>query len=232
MNPLASISNVSFITAFTAGLLTFFSPCILPLLPSYFSLISNKSAREIKEADNKFGLVLSVVKGTLLFGLGFSLVFILLGASATYLGHFLVEYRRMITLIGGILIIIMGILLSGVIPLSFFNSEKRIHLRVPNKSPLFPFLFGLVFAFGWTPCIGPVLSSILIIASSLESITQGIFLLLVFSSALILMFLIFGILFTYFFQITKVFQKFGKWVKIISSALLVFYGFYFIFTGF
>ncbi|MDH3956991.1 MAG: cytochrome c biogenesis CcdA family protein, partial [Desulfobacteraceae bacterium] len=184
--------TVSFPAAFVAGLLSFFSPCVLPLIPAYFTFITGFSIEELTEEYNS-EIRKKVCLSTFLFVLGFSLVFILMGASASYLGGLMYTYKKLIRIIGGILIIILGIHLTGLIRIPGLDFEKRINLE---KKPLHFFgtlIIGMAFGAGWSPCIGPLLGSILIIAGSQETVWQGVLLLGIYSAGLAIPFIIISI---------------------------------------
>ena len=168
--------TVSFPAAFVAGLLSFLSPCVLPLIPAYFTFITGFSIEELTEEYNS-EIRKKVFLSTFLFVLGFSLVFILMGASASYLGGLMYTYKKLIRIIGGILIIILGIHLTGLIRIPGLDFEKRIALEKKPLHFLGTLIIGMAFGAGWSPCIGPLLGSILIIAGSQETVWQGVILL-------------------------------------------------------
>ena len=183
---------VSFPAAFLAGFLSFLSPCVLPLIPAYFTFITGFSLEELTE-NRHSEIRKKVVFSTVSFVCGFSLVFILMGASASYLGGLIYNYRETIRIIGGILIILMGVHLTGIIRIPGLDVEKRIHM---DKKPLHflgIFIIGMAFGAGWSPCIGPLLGSILIIAGSQETVRQGIVLLAIYSAGLALPFIIMSV---------------------------------------
>jgi len=164
--------SISFPAAFIAGLLSFFSPCILPLIPAYFTFITGFSLEKLTQDENT-EIRKKVVFSTLLFVLGFSFVFILMGASASYLGGLFFQYRKFIRITGGILIIALGVHLTGLIRIPGLDIEKRIHLDQKPLHFLGTFIIGMAFGAGWSPCIGPLLGSILIVAGSQETVWQG-----------------------------------------------------------
>lgn len=159
MNP-----DVSIVIAFGAGLLSFFSPCVIPLVPSYISLLMGEYA----ETGGKQKLLLS----SLIFITGFSLVFITLGLSASFIGQLLIKNKTILNRIGGLIIVFFGVHLAGIIDFKFLYREKRLELKNKNKY-LRPLVMGFIIAFAWTPCVGPVLSSILIYAGTKQTILQG-----------------------------------------------------------
>ena len=173
--------DLSLFLAFGAGLLSFLSPCVLPLVPSYLAFITGLSFEELTQEQPKGKRRRVILIHSLLFGLGFSTLFTALGASATFLGQFLSAYRDTIRMAGGIMIIFFGLLISGVFSFDFLQREKKFHLQNKPLGYLGSYLVGLTFAAGWTPCVGPILSSILLYASTHEDIKSGIFLLLSYS---------------------------------------------------
>jgi cytochrome c-type biogenesis protein len=184
--------TITYPAALLAGLLSFLSPCVLPLIPAYFTFITGYSLEELTAAANS-QIRAKVILSTLAYVSGFSLVFILMGASASFFGSFIFKYRDMIRIIGGVLIIILGIHLTGIIRIHALEFEKRIQLK---KKPLHlfgTFLVGMAFGAGWSPCIGPLLGSILIVAGSQETVLKGVALLSVYSAGLAIPFLIISI---------------------------------------
>ncbi len=172
---------VSFPAAFTAGILSFLSPCVLPLIPAYFTFITGFSLEELTENRNS-EIRKKVFLSTVSFVSGFSLIFILMGASASYLGSLMFNYRGLIRIIGGILIIFMGVHLTGIIRIPGLDVEKRINMEKKPLHFLGIVIIGMAFGAGWSPCIGPLLGSILIIAGSQETVWQGIVLLAIYSA--------------------------------------------------
>ena len=189
-----------YLIAFGAGLISFLSPCVLPLIPGYVSYISGQSLQEILESKktNFFPLVL--------FCLGFSTVFVILGASASFLGQALLQNSEILRIIAGIIIIIFSFQLLGIINISYLNFEKRFDAK-ESRNILFPYIIGLAFGFGWTPCIGPILGSILAIASIEETLTRAIVLLIFYSLGLAIPFVLSGYLIQKFLLFSKNFRK-------------------------
>lgn len=179
-----SIQHISLLAAFTAGLLSFVSPCVLPLVPSYISYITGLSIEELSSATERQRFRKAIVINSLLFIAGFSGVFIAFGASATLIGQALYTYQEYIRRIGGILIIVFGLYLLGVLNLNFLKTEKRLHFKSRPAGYLGSFLIGVAFAAGWTPCVGPVLGTILLYASTTEALTDGVTLLTAYSLGL------------------------------------------------
>ena len=214
---------VSFGAAFAAGLLTFLSPCILPLIPAYVSYITGISLDELKESHKK-EVQRRVLGYSLLFVLGFSAVFIALGASASYIGQLFLIHKALISKIGGALIIIFGLYFLGILKLDFFAKEKKIRFKSRRGSKLGSFLLGVTFAAAWTPCVGPILGSILVLAGTGEKMAGGIWLLGVYSLGIAIPFIISALLINSFLMRYAKFNKYLSAVKIICGLLLIFIG--------
>jgi cytochrome c-type biogenesis protein len=204
--------------AFTAGLLSFLSPCVLPLVPSYIGFLTGMTFPEMT------GRRRAALIHALLFVGGFSLVFILLGASATALGRALNYYQVWLQRAGGVLIILFGLVCLGVFKLRLLTQERRLHLERKPVGYLGSALVGMAFAAGWTPCIGPVLGGILGLAATSADVSWGMVLLAVYSAGLALPFLIAAVALESFLDWFQRFRRFLPWVMRISGALLVFVG--------
>ena len=203
--------------ALGAGLISFLSPCVLPLIPGYIAYISGSTLNELLEKQ-KINLT-----PIILFTLGFSIVFILFGAAATFVGQLLLKNSYELRILSGILIIIFALHIMGVINLKFLNYEKRI--QTDKKQGIFaPILIGMAFAFGWTPCIGPILGSILILASTTESISKGILLLILYSLGLAIPFILSGYLIQKFMLISKNLKQKMNLINKLGGALLILTG--------
>jgi cytochrome c-type biogenesis protein len=207
--------DISVLIAFSAGLLSFISPCVLPLVPSYLTYITGVSFKELADSEAKAKLRWATISHSLLFIIGFSVVFILMGASASYLGQLLSRYQYWIMKGGGVLIIILGIQFTGLINIPFLQIEKRFEMRKKPLGYLGSFFVGIVFAAGWTPCIGPILSTILIYASASKSFTTGILLLTVYSLGLGVPFFISSLAFSSFLT---AFEKMRRYMRVITIA--------------
>ena len=203
--------------AFGAGLISFLSPCVLPLIPGYISFISGSSLNELieKKKVNPVPLVL--------FSLGFSFVFIIFGAAASFLGQLLLENSRLLRIIAGLIIIIFSFQLIGIININFLNFEKKIYTRRSNNI-WFSFIVGMAFGFGWTPCIGPILGSILALASTEETILRAIILLTFYSLGLAIPFILSGYLIQRFLMFSKNFKKNINLVSKIGGFILLITG--------
>ena len=204
--------------AFGAGFISFLSPCVLPLIPGYISYISGESLGDIVEKQKK------VILKTVLFSLGFSLVFISFGATASFIGNILLENSNTLRIIAGIIIIIFSLQLIGILNLNFLNQEKRFQTKNYSNNLFFPVLVGAAFGFGWTPCIGPVLGSILTLAAVESSIGKGILLLSFYSLGLAIPFILSGYGISKFLAFSKNFRKNIKIVSVSGGVILLITG--------
>ena len=205
--------------AFLAGLISFLSPCVLPLIPGYISYISGTSLEKIKEKKRN----LIVIK-TVFFTLGFSFVFIALGSTATFVGQFFLVNSNIFRIIAGIILIIFSLQLIGIINFNFMNKDIRFFTSVYNDSLFFPLIVGVAFGFGWTPCIGPILGSIITLATLEESIGRGILLLSFYSLGLAIPFIISGVLIDKFLLFSKNFKKYTTTITKTGGVVLLFTG--------
>jgi cytochrome c-type biogenesis protein len=191
---------IELLIAFGAGLISFLSPCVLPLIPGYISYISGASLDELL-ANKKVNLV-----PLILFTLGFSFVFIIFGAAASYLGQVLLQNSETLRILAGLIIIVFSLQLIGIININFLNFEKKIYTK-KNNNIWFSFIIGMAFGFGWTPCIGPILGSILALASTEETVFKAIILLSFYSLGLAIPFILSGYLMQRFLMFSKNFKK-------------------------
>jgi cytochrome c-type biogenesis protein len=203
--------------AFGAGLISFLSPCVLPLIPGYISFISGSSLNELLE-KKKINLI-----PLILFSMGFSFVFILFGAAASFLGQILLENSQTLRVIAGLIIIVFSLQLIGIINISFLNFEKKIYTK-NNNNIWFSFVIGMAFGFGWTPCIGPILGSILALASTEETILKAVILLSFYSLGLAIPFILSGYLMQRFLIFSKNFKKNINLVSKIGGFILLLTG--------
>jgi len=203
--------------AFGAGLISFLSPCVLPLIPGYISYISGSSLSELVEKKN------INLTPMILFTVGFSIVFIIFGAASTLLGQVLLQNSFELRILAGLTIVILSLHIIGVINLKFLNYEKRIQTNI-NSSFYSPILIGMAFAFGWTPCIGPILGSILVLAATEENINRGILLLISYSLGLALPFILSGYLIQKFLIFSKNFKKNINLVSKVGGIILLITG--------
>ena len=203
--------------ALGAGLISFLSPCVLPLIPGYISYISGNSLNELieKKNVNLFPIIL--------FTIGFSIIFIIFGAASTFLGKILLQNSYELRIVAGLVIIILSLHIIGIINLKFLNYEKRIEANI-SKNLFSPILIGMAFAFGWTPCIGPILGSILVLASTEESLGQGILLLSFYSIGLAVPFILSGYLIQKFLIFSKNFKNNIDKVSKIGGVILLLTG--------
>lgn len=216
--------ELSLYLAFAAGLLSFLSPCVLPLVPSYLAFITGLSFDDLTREGRGGKGRWTVFSHSLLFILGFSVLFTALGASATYIGQFLASHRDVIRIAGGILIIFFGLLVSGIFSFSFLQQEKKFHLHSKPIGYLGSFLVGVTFAAGWTPCVGPILSSILLFASTRQDIYSGMFLLFAYSLGMGLPFLACALALNTFLRAFRRMRAHMGLVNKIGGALLVIVG--------
>ena len=203
--------------SFGAGLISFLSPCVLPLIPGYISFVSGQSLNELLEKKN-----INLIP-IILFTLGFSVVFIIFGAASTFLGQVLLQNSYELRIIAGSIIVILSLHIIGVINLKFLNYEKRIQTN-DKKNFFSPILIGMAFAFGWTPCIGPILGSILVLASTEESLGKGILLLSSYSMGLAIPFILSGYLMQKFLIFSKNFKNNINKVSKIGGIILLLTG--------
>jgi len=204
--------------AFAAGLLSFLSPCVLPLVPSYIGFLTGMTLPEMS-ARRRTALLHGIC-----FVVGFSLVFILLGASATALGRALNYYQIWLQRLGGVLIILFGLVCLGVFKADFLTQERRVHLEQKPVGYLGSVLVGMAFGAGWTPCIGPVLGAILGLAATSGEVSRGMLLLAFYSAGLAVPFLVAAVAVESFLGWFQRFRRYMPWVMRVSGALLVFVG--------
>ncbi len=216
--------NISLLLAFSAGLFSFLSPCVLPLVPSYVSYITGLSFEDLTNKTERTDILKTTVFNSLLFILGFSVVFISLGASASYIGKLMVSYQEIIRKVGGVIIIIFGLFIMGLLKLNFLQVEKKLHIKSKPAGYVGSFLVGIGFAAGWTPCVGPILGSILLYASTSGSVSTGIQLLTIYSIGLALPLFISAVAINSFLSYFKKFHRYIRIVTISSGILLVFLG--------
>ncbi|MEA2059588.1 MAG: cytochrome c biogenesis protein CcdA [Thermodesulfobacteriota bacterium] len=214
---------ISYQAALIAGLLSFFSPCILPLIPAYFTFITGLSLDELTRQSTR-ATRQKVIISTLAYVCGFSFVFILLGASASYMGGLAAEYNWIIRYAGGAIVLVFGLHLIGVINIKKLNFEKRIHMSEKPFHIMGTFAIGMAFGAGWSPCIGPMLGSILILAGSQDTVLKGIVLLSIYSAGLALPFILISFFVTRLVEIMKKAKKTLFYVNKVSGALLIILG--------
>jgi cytochrome c-type biogenesis protein len=208
---------IELFVAFGAGLISFLSPCVLPLIPGYISFISGASLNELL-AKKKINMI-----PLILFTLGFSFVFIMFGAAASYLGQVLLQNSQTLRIIAGLIIIIFSLQLIGIVNISYLNFEKKVYTK-RNNNICFSFVVGMAFGFGWTPCIGPILGSILALASTEETIFKAVILLSFYSLGLAIPFILSGYLMQRFLLFSKNFRKNINSVSKIGGVILLITG--------
>ena len=214
------VKDVSFTLSFFAGILSFLSPCVLPLVPAYLSFVTGLSLDELKSAPN-----MSKTMGyTFAFILGFSSIFIALGASSSFIGSLFLRYQDYLRIAGGVLTVIFGFFIAGFLKLDFLMREKRFHIDKGPAGYVGAFFIGISFAAGWTPCIGPILGTILIYASSKASATYGLKLLSVYSMGLAIPFILSTLAINAFLSHAKRIYKFMHVIMIVSGLILIAFG--------
>lgn len=225
------MENINLIVVFIEGLLSFLSPCILPILPIYLSILSNSSIESLKEENNGF-IKTSLFKNTLFFTIGISTTFFILGNSVNILSNFFTENKDLISFIGGIIIVIMGLFYVDIIKSSLLSREKRYNLKVKNMNILSAFLLGFTFSFGWTPCIGPILASVLIMVSGTSNVASGNMLIGVYTLGFILPFILVSLFYNKLYKnLDKIKANMDK-IKQIGGIVLIIGGMSMVYSGF
>ncbi len=207
------------LAAFLAGILSFLSPCVLPLVPGYVSLISGASVEDLQSPERR--MLRTVMLHSVTFVLGFSVVFIALGAVATSIGQVVNEYHSLLSKIAGIIVIIFGLHLTGIWKIKALYADKRLHDVKGGSSAVGSFAVGFAFAFGWTPCIGPILATILVLAGAQQTVLKGIVLLAVYSLGLAVPFLLTSLGVDRFLSFYGRFRRHLHTVEVISGVLLI-----------
>jgi cytochrome c-type biogenesis protein len=218
------------IAAFGAGLISFLSPCVLPLVPGYVSLISGAGVEELKSQDGR--LFRKVMFNSAAFIIGFSIVFITLGAASTEVGHMLRFYKSTLARVAGVVIIVFGLHLTGIFKIKALYTDARLHNLKGGSTPWGAFVIGFAFAFGWTPCVGPILGVILGLAAAQESVMKGIFLLAIYSLGLAVPFLLTSLGIGRFLKFYSRFRSHMHALEVASGALLIALGVLLVFGRF
>lgn len=213
--------SVSLFGAFFAGILSFVSPCVLPIVPGYLSFISGINVGQLKDGSAPAGLARQVGITSAAFVLGFSSVFVALGAAATLVGYYLQQYKRELGIVGGVIIIVLGLHTAGILPIKFLLYERRAQMSTKPLGLLGAYVVGLAFAFGWTPCIGPILGAILLYASQQDTVGQGVLLLSAYSAGLGIPFVLSGLAVNGFFAAFGRLRRHMRAVEYVAGALLV-----------
>jgi cytochrome c-type biogenesis protein len=216
--------EVTYFGAFIAGLLSFLSPCVLPLIPSYITYITGLSFADLQAEHPSHKVRQTAMLHSLAFILGFTVVFVLLGASATFIGSFLNQHAGFLRKAGGILIVLLGVHVTGLIPITMLMGEKRITLHRKPAGFAGTFLVGIAFAAGWTPCIGPILATILMVAATEENVYHGIVLLLVYSLGLGIPFFLSSLAMHQFIVMFQRFKKYIRMFEICTGVFLILVG--------
>lgn len=224
------MEKVSLLMAFGAGLLSFLSPCVLPVIPSYVSYITGLSFDDLTGSQDRGRIRKITITNSLFFIAGFSFIFVMLGVSSSFLGGFLSDHQGTIRKIGGAMIVLFGLYIAGVLRIGVLSRDKRLHLQNKPAGLLGTFLVGAAFAAGWTPCIGPVLGSILIYASTTDSVATGMGLLSVYALGLGIPFLITSIAINTALSYFKRINRYMRFISVVTGLLLVVVGIL-LFTG-
>lgn len=221
---MCNLKDISFPLAFSAGMLSFVCPCVLSLLPSYISFITGISFKDITSGVDRKRIRSLTIKKSATFISGFSVTFIALGTSLSVAGKSLIEYQDCIRTIGGIVVIIFGLFVAGLLKFDLLMKEKRIQIAAEPGSYIGSFLIGVSFAAGWSPCIGPILGTILIYAGSKASAGYGLALLSVYSLGLAIPFFLSAIAVNLFLSYSKKLIRHMQWIKLLSGSILVVFG--------
>jgi len=218
------------IAAFLAGLVSFLSPCVLPLVPGYVSLISGVGVEELKARESQ--LLSKLMLNSVSFILGFSVVFVMLGAISTEVGQLMARYKSLLAQVAGVVIILFGLHLTGIFRINALYADKRLHNVKGGSTVAGAFLIGFAFAFGWTPCVGPILAVILGLAAAQDSVVKGIVLLAIYSLGLAVPFLLTALALERFLKFYGRFKTFMHGVEVFSGALLIALGVLLVFGRF
>ena len=215
------LENINFFIVFVEGLLSILSPCILPILPIYLSMLSNSSVDEIKSSDFKRKVL---IRNTIFFVLGISTTFFILGSSISALGLFFQKNKNMIMVLGGVIIIIMGLFYMGIINIDLLNREKRFSVKQNKMSSFSAFVLGFTFSFGWTPCIGPILASVLVMASSAKNFVISNLLILTYTVGFIVPFIVASLFYSKLYKRFDAIKKHMNTIKKFSGAIIIIAG--------
>jgi len=210
------------LAAFVAGLISFLSPCVLPLVPGYVSLISGAGIEELKSTEGH--LLRKLMLNSAAFIIGFSIVFITLGAISTEVGQVLAQYKSLLARVAGVIIILFGLHLTGIFQIKALLSDTRLHTLKGGASPWGAFVIGFAFAFGWTPCVGPILAVVLGFAAAQDTVWKGIFLLAIYSAGLAVPFLVTSLGIERFLKFYNRFKFHMHAVEVASGGLLIVLG--------
>ncbi|MEE9264468.1 MAG: cytochrome c biogenesis protein CcdA [Vicinamibacteria bacterium] len=220
------MENVTLATAFLAGIISFLSPCVLPIVPGYISFVSGVSLQELKsnldiDEEKRRRLLRQVGLNSVFFVLGFSVVFVVMGASATYIGNWFAANRTVMARVAGVVIIIFGLHTMGLTPIKWLNYEKRFQTQKKPMGLAGSFLIGLAFAFGWSPCIGPILAGVLALAATQDTVAQGVWLLVAYSLGLGVPFIATALATNRFLDLFDRVKNHMRFIEITAGVLLV-----------
>ena len=218
------MADVNFFVAFAAGIFSFLSPCVLPLIPSYLSFVSGVSLDEMRSDQAEARVRSRVVLNSVAFILGFSLVFVSLGASVSYLGSFFLGYRNVIRLFGGLFVLVVGLYLVGLFKIAALERYLQFNLKDKPAGYLGSVLVGITFAVAWTPCVGPILGAILALASTSGEIGRGVLLLSTYAAGLAFPFFLSALAVNSFFQFSQKFRRYIQLVHMMGGVLLIVVG--------
>jgi len=218
------MADVNFFVAFAAGIFSFLSPCVLPLIPSYLSFVSGVSLDEMRSEQAAARVRSRVVLNSVAFIFGFSLVFISLGASASYLGSLFLGYRNVIRFVGGLFVLLVGLYLVGLFKIAALERYLQFNLKDKPAGYLGSVLVGITFAVAWTPCVGPILGAILALASTSGEVGKGVFLLSTYAAGLAFPFFLSALAVDSFFQFSQKFRRYIQPVHVIGGILLIVVG--------
>jgi len=226
------MDQINILLVFMEGIISFFSPCILPILPVYISMLSSSSGTELNEITKRNFAKSTLLKNTIMFVIGIASTFFILGSTISLFNQFFTENKQLIMIIGGMLIIIMGAFYMGIINISFMQKEKKLHVDVKEMKPITAFVLGFTFSFGWTPCLGPMIASVLIMASGAESKVAGNLLILIYTIGFTLPFIIISLFYNKLINLLdkvkkhmSTIQKIGGLILIISGLIMMIGGF-------
>jgi len=218
------VSNIGALTAFMGGVISFLSPCVLPLVPGYVSFVAGGSAPE-RAGGNAMSARLRTLGLSFYFVLGFSTIFVLLGASATAFGQLLLKYRYELNFVSGVVVIIFGLFVTGLLRWSWMTRDVRLHAAIEGGRPLSAYVLGLTFAFGWTPCIGPVLGAILTVSAATATVAGGVIFLALYSLGLGVPFLLAAVFTDALVRQVKAVRRLGRWLQVLAGGAMVLMGF-------
>src|SRR6185369_12155531 len=221
---MGSAPDISLLGAFAGGILSFLSPCVLPLVPSFLTYLTGLTFADLQAEHPTHVVRQRIIIHSLLFIAGVTIVFVLLGASATFVGSFLREHMKIMQKIGAVLIMLFGLHVSGLLPIRMLLGEKRVNIRNKPAGYLGSILVGITFAAGWTPCIGPILASILMVAAAKDTVYHGIILLLAYSLGLGIPFFLSSLAIHRFLTLFNRFKKFIRIFEITTGIFLIVIG--------